>query len=30
MIKHQIMLHPKAKGTITYIAPEGNYSLDVG
>ncbi|CAF1069258.1 unnamed protein product [Adineta steineri] len=28
MIKHHIMLHPKAKGTITYIAPEGNYTLD--
>jgi hypothetical protein len=23
------MLHPKAKGTVTYIAPEGNYTLDV-
>jgi V-type H+-transporting ATPase subunit A len=29
MIKHRVMLHPKAKGTITYIAPEGNYTLDV-
>ena len=29
MIKHRIMLHPKAKGTVTYIAPEGNYTLDV-
>ncbi|CAF4515930.1 unnamed protein product [Rotaria socialis] len=28
MIKHRIMLHPKAKGTVTYIAEEGNYSLD--
>ncbi|CAF2331794.1 unnamed protein product [Rotaria sp. Silwood2] len=28
MIKHRIMLHPKSKGTITYIAPEGNYTLD--
>jgi len=29
MIKHRIMLHPKAKGTVTYIAPGGNYTLDV-
>ncbi|CAF3731612.1 unnamed protein product [Rotaria sordida] len=28
MIKHRIMLHPKSKGTITYIAPEGNYTLE--
>lgn len=29
MIKHRIMLHPKAKGTVTYIAPAGNYTLEV-
>lgn len=29
MIKHRIMLHPKLKGTVTYIAAEGNYTLDV-
>lgn len=29
MIKHQLMLHPKAKGTVTFIASEGNYTLDV-
>jgi len=29
MIEHRIMLHPKARGTVTYIAPEGNYTLDV-
>ena len=23
------MLHPKAAGTITYIAPPGDYKLDV-
>ncbi|CAF0773783.1 unnamed protein product [Rotaria sp. Silwood1] len=28
MIKHRIMLHPKSKGTITYIAPDGNYTLE--
>ncbi|EDO33624.1 predicted protein [Nematostella vectensis] len=27
-IKHHIMLHPKAKGTITYIAPQGNYYIE--
>ena len=29
MITHRVMLHPKAKGKVTYIAPEGNYTLDV-
>ena len=29
MIQHRVMVHPKAKGTVTYIAPEGNYSLEV-
>ncbi len=29
MIKHRIMFHPKAQGTVTYIAQEGNYTLDV-
>ncbi|UJR17132.1 hypothetical protein I4U23_004028 [Adineta vaga] len=28
IIEHRIMLHPKSKGTITYIAPDGNYTLD--
>ncbi|CAF1401220.1 unnamed protein product [Adineta ricciae] len=28
LIEHRIMLHPKARGTITYIAPEGNYTLE--
>ncbi|CAF4321733.1 unnamed protein product, partial [Rotaria sordida] len=26
MIQHRLMLHPKAKGTVTYIASEGNYT----
>jgi len=25
---HKIMVHPKAKGRVTYIAPPGNYSLN--
>ncbi|CAF1287559.1 unnamed protein product [Rotaria sordida] len=28
MIQHRLMLHPKAKGTVTYIASEGNYTLE--
>ncbi|CAF4285235.1 unnamed protein product [Rotaria sp. Silwood2] len=28
IIQHRLMLHPKAKGTVTYIAPEGNYTLE--
>ena len=29
LIQHRIMMHPKGKGTVTYIAPEGNYTLEV-
>ena len=29
LITHKIMLPPKALGTITYIAPPGNYTLSV-
>lgn len=29
LIKHKIMLPPKAKGTVTYIAEPGNYDLNV-
>ncbi|CAF0857268.1 unnamed protein product [Didymodactylos carnosus] len=28
LIKHKIMLHPKAKGTIRFLAETGNYTLD--
>ncbi|CAF3758873.1 unnamed protein product [Rotaria sp. Silwood1] len=28
MIQHRLMLHPKVKGTVTYIALEGNYTLE--
>jgi V-type H+-transporting ATPase subunit A len=28
LIKHKMMLAPKAKGTVTYIAPQGSYNLD--
>merc|ERR1711860_466478 len=27
LIKHRIMLPPKARGTVTYIAPPGNYTV---
>lgn len=27
LVSHKIMLPPKSMGTITYIAPEGNYTL---
>merc|ERR1712086_642655 len=27
LIKHKIMLPPKARGTVTYIAPPGNYTV---
>jgi V-type H+-transporting ATPase subunit A len=27
LIKHKIMLPPKARGTITYLAPPGNYTI---
>ena len=29
LINHNIVLPPRAKGTITYIAPAGNYTLQV-
>ncbi|CAF3624599.1 unnamed protein product [Adineta steineri] len=28
MIKHRIMVHPRAMGTVTFIAPDGDYTLD--
>jgi len=28
-ILHKIMIPPKLMGTVTYIAPEGNYALNV-
>lgn len=28
MINHKIMLEPKARGTVTYIAAPGNYTVD--
>lgn len=28
LVKHKMLLHPKARGTMTYIAPEGNYTVD--
>jgi len=28
LINHKIMLPPRARGTVTYIAPPGNYSVD--
>ena len=27
LIKHKIMLPPKARGTVTYVAPPGNYPV---
>ena len=29
LVKHKMMLPPRACGTITYIAPAGNYHVDV-
>jgi V-type H+-transporting ATPase subunit A len=29
LIKHKIILPPKAKGTVTYIAEPGSYDLNV-
>ena len=26
--EHRIILHPKAKGRVTYMAPPGNYSVN--
>lgn len=28
IINHRIMLPPKARGTVTYMAPAGNYTVD--
>lgn len=28
LIKHRVMLPPRAKGTVTYIAPHGNYTVN--
>ncbi len=28
LIKHKIMLNPKARGTVTYIAEPGNYNIE--
>ncbi|XP_063230138.1 V-type proton ATPase catalytic subunit A isoform X2 [Bacillus rossius redtenbacheri] len=28
LIKHRMLLPPRAKGTVTYIAPPGNYTVD--
>ncbi len=27
LIKHKMMLPPKSRGTVTYIAPPGNYTI---
>lgn len=29
LIKHKIMLPPKNRGTVTYLAPPGNYDVNV-
>ena len=29
LIKHKIMLHPKSRGTVTYIAERGSYNISV-
>ena len=29
LLKHRLALHPKARGTVTYIAPAGNYNVTV-
>lgn len=29
LVKHKMLLPPKAKGTVTYIAEPGNYTVDV-
>nr|AGO46410.1 vacuolar-type H+-ATPase [Reticulitermes flavipes]WOL54798.1 ATPase [Reticulitermes flavipes] len=28
LVKHKLLLPPRAKGTVTYIAPPGNYTVD--
>lgn len=29
LVKHKMILPPKSRGTVTYIAPAGNYSVNV-
>lgn len=29
LIRHKIMLPPKNRGTVTYVAPPGNYDVNV-
>ena len=29
LLKHRLALHPKARGTVTYIAPAGSYTVNV-
>jgi len=29
LVKHWMILPPKCKGTVTYVAPVGNYTVDV-
>jgi vacuolar-type H+-ATPase catalytic subunit A/Vma1 len=29
LLKHKLLLPPRAKGTVTYIASPGNYTVDV-
>lgn len=29
LVKHKIILPPRAKGTVTYIAEPGNYTVNV-
>lgn len=29
LIKHKIMLPPKNRGTVTYVAPPGSYDISV-
>ena len=29
LIKHKLMLPPRNRGTVTYLAPQGNYDISV-
>lgn len=29
LLNHRLALHPKARGTVTYIAPAGSYTVNV-
>lgn len=29
LVKHKLLLPPRSKGTVTYIAPPGNYTVEV-